>query len=434
MKREGNLAMKYEGLLIFDTPLNEKDKLLPSFQGLVDRIVGLLRWDKYDFPILINGDWGAGKTSVLKSVQHELSGSDLKIPTIWFDAWHYEKTDGLLPALLRSIWEQHPDKEKKEKNKKTAATLIKSAYVALTRSFPAVLKAFNIPLLPDLIEVIQAKGLKDDLDALKFEANEPPPDTVRELRDKLLTLIKGLWGEDQKVRVFIDDLDRCSPEGAVELLEAIRMLVVGSEDIHCRFVVGLDRNIMMQAIAAKFSSLQNYDGNRYLEKIFPLVFNVPTLDSDEAATIVNQYLSELSTINADERDILTETLSSPSFANPRLMKRSINKFSLLRSLKRSSENDTETPDFLQFYKTICEWIVATERWPRLRHLMQQRKENYWDQMKEALEEKNTTLLLDPDAAALINEPGALAWMQNVTFLGKIQEFTAAEDELRRLGL
>jgi len=25
-------------------------------------------------------------------------------------------------------------------------------------------------------------------------------------------------------------------------------------------------------------------------------------------------------------------------------------------------------------------------------------------------------------------------MQNVTFLGKIQEFTAAEDELRRLGL
>jgi hypothetical protein len=79
--------------------------------------------------------------------------------------------------------------------------------------------------------------------------------------------------------IFIDDLDRCSPEAAVSLIEGIRLLVTnqagGREDLPCRFVMAMDRQILVRAIQHKFAGIGGYDGNRYLEKVFPLAFAVP---------------------------------------------------------------------------------------------------------------------------------------------------------------
>jgi len=72
--------------------------------------------------------------------------------------------------------------------------------------------------------------------------------------------------------ILIDDLDRCSPDGAVALLDGIRLLVTGGPELRCNFVVALDRGVIAARSVAKFQGISGYDGNRYLEKIFPVSF------------------------------------------------------------------------------------------------------------------------------------------------------------------
>ena len=44
-------------------------------------------------------------------------------------------------------------------------------------------------------------------------------------------------------------------------------MVHTAEELRCRFVAALDRDVISDAVAAKFASI-SYEGNRYLEKVF----------------------------------------------------------------------------------------------------------------------------------------------------------------------
>ena len=49
---------------------------------------------------LLSGDWGSGKTSIMKQVQKELEQDDGPIKTLMFEAWRYEAEENLLFSLL----------------------------------------------------------------------------------------------------------------------------------------------------------------------------------------------------------------------------------------------------------------------------------------------------------------------------------------------
>ena len=50
--------------------------------------------------------------------------------------------------------------------------------------------------------------------------------------------ITKILGEDGRLVVFVDDLDRCLPEKAIEILEAIKLFLHVPQTI---FVLGMDR-------------------------------------------------------------------------------------------------------------------------------------------------------------------------------------------------
>jgi hypothetical protein len=435
-----------EGILLVDEPIVEKGDLTPGLEGLVSYLFNILENDQSKFPILITGDWGAGKTSVLRSIQRELDVVSKIKRTIWFEAWHNERLEGLLPALMRRVWEETPVTfRKKKENKKIAMSLWRSAFAAVTHVMPLVLSAFSIPLLPDLIKILQPKDLGQNVDAVPgIENDEPPMDPGQKLRDNLKELIKKAWkGDKKKPIVFIDDLDRCSPAGTVELMDAIWMLVASGKELNLRFVVALDRTIAIQAITTKFSGISNFDGNRYLEKVFPLEFHIPALSNEESTHLIRMLLGDSKELDNDQNDALALALINPSFTNPRLMKRSINKFRLVcnrESLKeqekdvhKKNKNDSRNPN-VESDRVLAKWIAATERWPRMRHLMQKRDEQYWDQLADSIKINDLARLPDTEAVALTKEPGALAWIRNIGFLENLSLFRAAEDRLRHFGL
>ena len=265
---------------------------------------------------------------------------------------------------------------------------------------------------------------------------------MTELKTSFNELIKIAYGEVETPIVFIDDLDRCSPEGAVELLDAIRMMV-GDAVLKCRFVVALDRTVVTRAISQKFSGIKGYDGNRYLEKVFPLSFNVPTAGEGVAVQIFKTLKEELEAKNKENPTILNNidwdsvasVLIRPQFANPRLMKRCLNYVILTHyfmSPQDPKAKKSEVPE-----KALTSWIAATQRWPGLRNIMQTRDKQYWEDLLEALEAQDETKLPGPEAKVLLEEPGLHDWLRSERVVGsdpRRSQFRDAEDLLRSFGL
>lgn len=89
----------------------------------------------------------------------------------------------------------------------------------------------------------------------------------------------------EQLIVLIDDLDRCLPETAIEMLEAIRLFlfVPGTA-----FVIGADEGMIEYAVRRHFPDLPTavpYARN-YLEKLIQVPFRIPSLGVQETRTYV----------------------------------------------------------------------------------------------------------------------------------------------------
>ena len=412
-------------VLVDDLPY--QDALRPTLATLANHIANVVDSAPLTCPILITGDWGAGKTTLLHAVCKRL-GVELRgdgaVPTVVFEAWHYESANSLLPALMRRIWETAPSAYRAKKAAKALLwELIHWAASVATRMITPV-SGIALGLPPGLDEELDL-GKATKRAAKVLGDLMPPPDPLDALRDSFARLVRDAWGDKSPV-VFVDDLDRCNPHDAVLLLDAIRALATAAERLRVRFVVAIDRTVVTQAISAKFANIRGYDGNRYLEKIFPLEFCVPHPAKQEIRDMI-----ELLAVPLDDAErkltvfALTEALDRPYFANTRLIKRCFNRYRLLRFFEQHGPAKGDAD------KLSLQWIAATERWPRLRTLQQRRQPDFWTQAAR----RGTTD--DPDFQLLMAEPGFQPWLASHNWpnaVDTLDRYDEADGRLRRFGM
>ncbi len=94
-----------------------------------------------------------------------------------------------------------------------------------------------------------------------------------------------------RVVVFVDDLDRCLPGNALDLLESIKLFFDLPGFI---FVVGLDEDVVQRAIRARFAAQDEYQSaqegraanaalasqrlsREYVKKIFQVPYSLPAM-------------------------------------------------------------------------------------------------------------------------------------------------------------
>ena len=401
------------------------DRVRPELEQLAVKLAAVLPSLPATAPVLVSGDWGAGKTSLLQAIRSRLA-SDIKPAAVWFDAWHHEGQVALLPALVRRIWESTPDSYRGTANAISLFGKVwRCAALATLRAAPLLAQFTPVPFLGEFIKALKPKDLLSDVE--KIEDNlAPPEDEVIKLRKYFVEMIQGAWPRVRPI-IFIDDLDRCSPEGSVALLDAIRMIVTGRDDLSCQFIVALDRRVMSQAISNKFAGIKGYDGNRYLEKIFPFEFRVPPPNGNTGLELLRALLG---TSREQHLGALSIAFRNPFFANPRLMKRTLNRF--LLTLHLEERDDVASID----NKRLAMWIVATERWPRLRAIHSGRTAHYWEAVAELYRQRGDQGV-DADLAQLLQEPGCLEWFRERDFPSKydwLNEFDTEDERLRKWGL
>ena len=76
------------------------------------------------------------------------------------------------------------------------------------------------------------------------------------------------------VIIFLDDLDRCSPEATIQLLEALKNLFVVS-DCKTIFICGIDTHIAKKFISRHYDGLDEIFSIIYFRKIFNLTISMP---------------------------------------------------------------------------------------------------------------------------------------------------------------
>ncbi|WP_282174669.1 KAP family P-loop NTPase fold protein [Vibrio diabolicus] len=251
---------------------------------------------KRNYVLNLNAEWGAGKTYFLKRWSEDIKEH---YPVVYVDAWKKDYSDDPLMTVISSIIEQlrkqaGKDKESPEfKAPRKLIGLLKAAAPGIGRALSK--RYIGI----DPVEVMNADNESESLGTIEgedgqsidmsFAASEAVKYLLDEHEAKSLAIeslktsvfewvsaVTGLKEKELPAFIFIDELDRCRPSYAVEMLETIKHIF----DIDgVVFVVATDTEQLQHAVKAVYG--EGFDAKIYLGRFFNSRYSLkaPNLDS-----------------------------------------------------------------------------------------------------------------------------------------------------------
>ena len=202
-------------------------------KDFADRLTNLVKNIEDPTVFLLDAPWGDGKTTFLKQWAGELRSSG--IPVIEFDAFARDYQADPFIAISAEIFGaaqkvESPTTEKVQLLKEASAKFIDRASSLGKVFLPmvaeiAISKASLGLLSPENVEKFR-EALTDDVSAIieeRLKAAEADTKLLFSFRDALEKLAKGMSTEEELPLVLIvDELDRCRPSFAVELIEKVK--------------------------------------------------------------------------------------------------------------------------------------------------------------------------------------------------------------------
>lgn len=224
------------------------------------------------FVLAIDSPWGTGKTTVVRMLR-----SLLKIDgcaSVYFNAWKEDYvTDPLVPMVVAlddlSLSEGLAGSgfgDKMAKVKEVATKVAKRGiFAAVKLGTMGVLDLEEVA--EDVISTVAVESADDVVSAFRSEKQ-----SLESFRDALATAVSVAGGEtDPKPLVFfVDELDRCRPTFAIELLERIKHLFDVKGLI---FVLSVDKRQLEAITAAVYG--ERIDAREYLRRFIDLDLSLP---------------------------------------------------------------------------------------------------------------------------------------------------------------
>ena len=305
-----------------------------------------------DTPLTIGlqGEWGSGKTSLMYLLREKLQTS--QVATAWVNTWEYsmfrgahETTPAVLQGLLVKLKESCGDQW-------TLDDQVKEKWKSIVRFAGAL----GNQILANQTGVDAKSAMADAANGGSVHSISDIADLKASIGEIIGKLIDDPRNDFKRVVFFIDDLDRISPSDAVEVLEALKNVF----DIpHCIFVLAIDYEVVVKGLEGKFGPKTDENEREFrsfFDKIIQLPFSMPTGTYD-IENFLAKKLTELGVeLTNEQRDAFAKVVKHTVGYNPRSLKRYINSFSLLNSIRKLDEeaddNDGSETDELMLFALL----------------------------------------------------------------------------------
>lgn len=236
-----------------------------------------------NYVLNLNAEWGAGKTWFIKRWYMELKQH---YPTVYIDAWQQDFSDDPLLTVISSIIEQLRDAAG---NKLAVPDGIKSKLLGLLKVggklvLKSAIKKAGLEDSDFSVEGEDADKLVDTLCSNHKERYE----SIQYLKQEIRQWVEGAVGLsdgelDYPAFILIDELDRCRPSYAVEMLETIKHIF----DIPgVVFVLATDTEQLQHAIKVIYG--EGFDASAYLRRFFRRQFSLKEISK---ASFIESYMT-----------------------------------------------------------------------------------------------------------------------------------------------
>jgi hypothetical protein len=270
----------------------------------------------------VHGDWGAGKSSVLKMTSAALA-QDKKALCLWFNGWTFEGFEDAKTIVIETIVDElrraRPTSTKVANAARKVLKRVDWMKVAKKTGGFAFTAMTGIPTFDQLRELAEGaraflskpqdhlsaddlKGFAEQAGDYLKEADKDAdhlPQQMHKFREEFEELITA--ADIDQLIVIVDDLDRCLPETAIATLEAIRLFLFVPRTA---FVIGADELMIEYAVREHFPDLPPSMGpvpyaRNYLEKLIQVPFRIPALGLAETRIYVTLLQAEAA-LGADD--------------------------------------------------------------------------------------------------------------------------------------
>ena len=223
------------------------------------RLTNLIEGMREPFVISIDGSWGTGKTFLLKRWHRDLENKGFR--AIYFNAWEDDFCDDPFLAMFGQLSEHFREGSFKDQ----VRDVLEIAEPLIRENVAAVVKKTTGLCLKVPWKRGRAFLLKE------YQDQQGAKSQLKESLERLSSKVKK--ETDRPLVFIIDELDRCRPTFAIELLERVKHIF----DVpNLVFAFGINRKELCAAMEAVYGEI---DASVYLRRFFDMEFLLPEPDT-----------------------------------------------------------------------------------------------------------------------------------------------------------
>ncbi|HIF9142927.1 TPA: KAP family P-loop NTPase fold protein, partial [Photobacterium damselae] len=265
---------------------------------------------KKNYVLNLNAEWGAGKSYFLKRWSNDLKKH---YPVVYIDVWKQDYSNDplltIVSAMTKQLKEQAGSNNTAINVPESISNLFKAALPSVANALAAKYLGLNISSLIESVEKadiseydnIETGAIAQKITETLIKEHENKEKSIDILKLNIKEWVEAVVGQSATTEnkkyypafIFIDELDRCKPSYAVEVLETIKHIFDIPGVI---FVVATNTNQLQHTIKSVYGD--GFDAIQYLGRFFNTRFAFGSQSFEkllsvhcEISKLSNEYLS-----------------------------------------------------------------------------------------------------------------------------------------------
>jgi hypothetical protein len=263
-----------------------------------EALLNLVTISTDELVISLDGKWGEGKTTFVRMWQGLLK--EKGIPSIYIDAFQNDYTEDAFISIASAITsyvdlncaEDLKSSDFRDKAKKVGVRLLTwTAKVGIKAATLGIIKESDIHALSEIGDEIAADTSETIANLVKerLDSHTKESELIQSFRESLSDLPENLIDNiSGRLVIVIDELDRCRPSFAVEVLEKIKHLFSVKNVV---FLLVMNKQQLEEAIKSVYGA--EIDAHTYLQKFINVETSIPKRVTDRYSNDIKLYIDKL---------------------------------------------------------------------------------------------------------------------------------------------